>query len=113
MAEATAPALLELDAVSKRFGRVVVAETLSLTVRPGDIVGIDIWEPSLALANENVARAGLDDRITIRRQDVSDLDDPDRYDCAWLPTFFFTEAKVVLVFDIDGPEDAEPGVDVA
>jgi branched-chain amino acid transport system ATP-binding protein len=32
--------LLELDHVTKRFGRVVVAEDLSLAVGPGDVVGI-------------------------------------------------------------------------
>jgi len=32
--------LLELDGVAKRFGRVVVAENLSLSVGPGDTVGI-------------------------------------------------------------------------
>lgn len=37
---ADGPALLELDAVSKSFGRVVVADGLSLSVGPGDIVGI-------------------------------------------------------------------------
>ena len=36
----TAAALLELDGVSKSFGRVVVADGLSLTVGPGDMVGI-------------------------------------------------------------------------
>lgn len=36
----TARALLELDRVSKRFGSVVVAESLSLEVGPGDIVGM-------------------------------------------------------------------------
>ena len=40
MAEAAAGTLLELDAVSKRFGRVVVADALSLAIGPGDIVGI-------------------------------------------------------------------------
>ena len=34
------PPLLELDHVGKRFGRVVVADELSLTVRPGEAVGI-------------------------------------------------------------------------
>jgi len=33
-------ALLELDQVTKRFGRVVIAEELSLVVGPGDSVGI-------------------------------------------------------------------------
>src|SRR5580658_6849539 len=32
--------LLELDHVTKRFGRVVIAEDLSFTVRSGDTVGI-------------------------------------------------------------------------
>jgi branched-chain amino acid transport system ATP-binding protein len=32
--------LLELDRVSKRFGRVVVADDLSLVVEPGDAIGI-------------------------------------------------------------------------
>jgi branched-chain amino acid transport system ATP-binding protein len=40
MTEGAATALLELDAVSKRFGRVVVADSLSLAIAPGDIVGI-------------------------------------------------------------------------
>jgi branched-chain amino acid transport system ATP-binding protein len=32
--------LLELDHVTKRFGRVLIAEDLSFTVGPGDVVGI-------------------------------------------------------------------------
>ena len=32
--------LLELDNVTKRFGRVVIAEDLSLAIGPGDVVGI-------------------------------------------------------------------------
>ncbi|PZS37460.1 MAG: ABC transporter ATP-binding protein, partial [Pseudonocardiales bacterium] len=32
--------LLELDRVTKRFGRVVIAEDLSLAVGPGQVVGI-------------------------------------------------------------------------
>jgi SAM-dependent methyltransferase len=56
------------------------------------IVGIDIWPTSLESAADNVQRAGLGDRITLRNQDVSTLDDVDRYDCAWFPTFFVSEA---------------------
>ena len=33
-------ALLELDNVTKRFGRVVIAEDLSFAVGPGEVVGI-------------------------------------------------------------------------
>jgi predicted O-methyltransferase YrrM len=55
------------------------------------VTGIDIWEPALKLAEANVARAGLTDRITLRAQDVTSLDDEDRYDLAWFPTFFVSE----------------------
>jgi SAM-dependent methyltransferase len=56
------------------------------------IVGIDTWGPALDAAAGNIRAAGLADRITIRDQDVTALDDVDAYDCAWFPTFFVTEA---------------------
>jgi SAM-dependent methyltransferase len=56
------------------------------------ITGIDIWEPALQIAAENIRNAGLGDRVTLRRQDVKSLDDSDSYDCVWFPTFFVTEA---------------------
>ena len=40
MPDAAAPPLLELDTVSKSFGKVVVADRLSLTVRAGDVLGM-------------------------------------------------------------------------
>src|SRR5450755_5004382 len=40
MPDAAGAALLELDGVTKSFGRVVVADNLSFTVGGGDIVGI-------------------------------------------------------------------------
>jgi SAM-dependent methyltransferase len=55
------------------------------------IVGVDPWEPSLERARAHVGEAGLADRITLRRQDVVELDDIDTYDCVWVPTFFLTE----------------------
>ena len=55
------------------------------------VVGIDVWEPSLERARANVGAAGLDDRITLRNQDLNALDDKDAYDCAWIPTFFLPE----------------------
>jgi protein-L-isoaspartate O-methyltransferase len=54
------------------------------------VVGIDVWKPSLDLARRTVSTAGLEGRIEIREQDVVDLHDVDRYDCVWLPSFFFT-----------------------
>jgi protein-L-isoaspartate O-methyltransferase len=59
------------------------------------IVGIDQWEPSLVRARENVKEAGLDDRISLRREDVADLDEVDQYDCAWIPSFFLTEPTLI------------------
>jgi len=58
------------------------------------IVGIDPWEASLDRARSNVAQAGLDDRITLRREELQSIDDTDAYDCAWVPTFFLTEAAI-------------------
>jgi protein-L-isoaspartate O-methyltransferase len=59
-------------------------------VWPGcTVTGIDVWAPSLELARGNVSAAGLGDRIEIRDQDLLDLGEVDRYDCVWLPTFFF------------------------
>jgi SAM-dependent methyltransferase len=55
------------------------------------VVGIDVWEPSLERGRANVDAAGLDDRITLRNQDLTALDDVDAFDCAWLPTFFLPE----------------------
>jgi predicted O-methyltransferase YrrM len=55
------------------------------------VVGIDIWEPALERARVNVRDAGLDDRVELRNQDVTTLDERDAYDCAWVPTFFIGE----------------------
>jgi predicted O-methyltransferase YrrM len=55
------------------------------------IVGIDKWEPSLERARANIAHAGLEERITLRQQNVADLDEKETYDCIWVPTFFLTE----------------------
>ena len=59
-----------------------------------EIVGIDLWKLSLERAHDNVAHADLAHRITLREQDVVDLDDPDSYDCIWVPTFFITEDEL-------------------
>jgi SAM-dependent methyltransferase len=52
------------------------------------VVGIDPWEPALALARDNVARAGLEARIELRAQAAEDLTDAGAFDLAWLPTVF-------------------------
>ena len=55
------------------------------------VVGVDPWEPALALARANVAAAGLDERIELRSTRIEELDDPDGFDLAWLPSFFIPE----------------------
>jgi SAM-dependent methyltransferase len=65
------------------------------------VVGIDRWDPALDRAHANVEQARLRDRITLRHQALTDLDDIDTFDCAWIPTFFVTEADL---------ERALPGV---
>ena len=70
----------------------VLAVTAASVWPTATIVGVDRWEPSLERARAHVTQAGLDDRITLRNQDVAELDDVDCYDCTWVPTFFLTEA---------------------
>jgi methylase of polypeptide subunit release factors len=52
------------------------------------VVGLDIWEPSLALARANVAASPHAARIEIRAQDVIQLDELAAYTVAWLPAPF-------------------------
>ena len=55
------------------------------------VTGIDIWEPALEIAAGNITAAGLADRVTVRRADVTSIDEAESYDCAWFPTFFVSE----------------------
>jgi len=55
------------------------------------VTGIDIWEPALEMAAGNITAAGLADRVTVRRADVTSIDEAESYDCAWFPTFFVSE----------------------
>ena len=52
------------------------------------VVGIDIWDPALALAEKNLETSGLRDRIELRKLDVSDLADQGTYSLVWLPAPF-------------------------
>jgi 2-polyprenyl-3-methyl-5-hydroxy-6-metoxy-1,4-benzoquinol methylase len=55
------------------------------------VTGIDVWDPALRIAETNIESAGLGDRVFVRRQDVTDVDEAGSYDCVWFPTFFVTE----------------------
>lgn len=60
-----------------------------------EAVGIDIWEPALALARERVRKAGLEDRIALRMQDVAELEDLDALDLTWIPGEFIGAAALL------------------
>jgi carboxymethylenebutenolidase len=51
-------------------------------------VGIDPWEPALALARANVEDAGLSDRIALHCATIQAFDDEHGFDLIWLPSFF-------------------------
>lgn len=55
------------------------------------VVGIDPWGFVLALAREQIAAAGLSERIDLRQAAVEALEDVDRHDLAWVPTFFISD----------------------
>ena len=52
------------------------------------VVGIDLFEPALALARRNVAAEGLEGQVELREQDGAGLDEADTYDAIWLPLPF-------------------------
>ena len=58
------------------------------------VVGIDIFEPALELARDNVAAERLQDRIELRRQDVLGLDPTMTFDVVWLALPFLPPAIV-------------------
>jgi predicted O-methyltransferase YrrM len=62
------------------------------------VLGIDPWAPSLALATQNVERAGLKARIELREQGIEKLEDKDAFDLAWLPLPFIPEGLAMEAF---------------
>ncbi len=60
------------------------------------VVGIDPWQPSLALGRENVKSANLEKRIELREQRAEDLVDENFFDLAWIPAVFMPEATLKL-----------------
>ncbi|MEP6628927.1 MAG: class I SAM-dependent methyltransferase [Lapillicoccus sp.] len=52
------------------------------------VVGIDVMPRVLRLAEQTVAASSVKDRVIVREQDVSSLDEPDAYALAWVPAPF-------------------------
>lgn len=63
------------------------------------VVGIDLFEPALELARRNVRDEGLEDRVELRLQDATQLDDVAAYDAAWIALPFIPQAIVPAVLD--------------
>lgn len=49
------------------------------------VVGVDPWAPSMAIARQQVAAAGLDDRITLQEIPIQELTEVDSFAAAWVP----------------------------
>ena len=63
------------------------------------IDAIDIWEPALRLAAENVAASAHAGRIQLRHIDVTALEPGPRYTLAWLPTMFMKRPVLEQAID--------------
>jgi SAM-dependent methyltransferase len=55
------------------------------------VVGLDPWEPALAIARRSIADAGLGSRITLSPIPVERFHDQEGFDVVWLPSFFIPE----------------------
>lgn len=56
------------------------------------VVGLDLWEPALAVAERNLRDEGLTERVELRRGSVIDLADENAFDVIWLPAMFIPKA---------------------
>jgi SAM-dependent methyltransferase len=52
------------------------------------VVGIDIWQPALTLAESNIAAEAMQHRIALRRQSVTEIEDEKAFDLVWMPGMF-------------------------
>lgn len=58
------------------------------------VVGVDLFEPALRLAEGNVAAEGLADRVSLVLQDATTLAGDASYDAIWLPMPFLPKGIV-------------------
>jgi ubiquinone/menaquinone biosynthesis C-methylase UbiE len=54
------------------------------------VVGIDPWEPALALARKNLALSGLVERVELRLQRAEQLEETATFTLAWVPGPFIS-----------------------
>jgi SAM-dependent methyltransferase len=58
------------------------------------VVGLDVLDRAIDLARRTVAGSPAADRVTIRKQNVAELDEVAAYDLAWAPAPFVPEAAL-------------------
>jgi predicted O-methyltransferase YrrM len=58
------------------------------------VVGVDSYELPLSMARQNVARAGLEGRIELVQSAIETLATDEKFDLAWLPTFFIADGAL-------------------
>ena len=64
---------------------------------PGTVaVGLDVSPEALTMAKEHLAASPVGDRIELRQQSVTDLQDQEAFDLAWLPQIFVTPEHLEL-----------------
>ncbi len=56
--------------------------------------GLDVFDVPLGMARDNVARAGLADRIELRQHAIEDLRDEAAFDYCWFPAFFLAPSSL-------------------
>lgn len=64
-----------------------------------EVDAIDMWEPALALARQNIAASPHADRIRLSDLNVTDLPPGARYTLVWLPTMFLSRAVLEQALD--------------
>ena len=72
---------------------------LAATFPSARVVGIDLFEPALALARKNVAAHPAGERVELRTLDVCALDDEEVFDAVWLPLPFLPRDVVRVAAD--------------
>jgi protein-L-isoaspartate O-methyltransferase len=75
-------------------GVAALAAAYAEVFRELTVVGIDVVPRVLALAEDLLRDSPVRDRVILRQQDVSELDDEAAYALAWLPAPFVPEAAL-------------------
>jgi len=73
-------------------GVAALAVAFCRTFPDSTVVGLDPWELSFELAQQNVAAAGLGSRITLRRARLETFQDDEGFDLVWMPVIFLSPA---------------------